>query len=201
MCHPVAVMMVASMAIAAYQAKQQKDTADAQADTQEAAMEYEQQNWLLEQEAAKDASQAQIDQLGIKQTQIADSATDQKTEAEREAQRLRATAIVAAGESGVSGILTQSILADLSLKHSEEMASIDGNLGGAMQQTQHEKDSARRRGMTVGTGPIDFIMRPNATDAFIQAGLGMASAAATAYGSKGSGADTAPKTAPKTYRA
>jgi hypothetical protein len=177
-------LMAMSMVMSAYMAHQQHEQAEAQADAQQAQQDYLQMNWLLEQEANQDAAQSQIDQLGIKQTQIADSGEQQLTVAEREARSAKARAIVASGEMGISGPLTQTLLDDLALKHSEEMASIEGNLGGAMQQTQYEKQEARRRGSTVGMGPANVIMRPNLTDAFIQAGLGIAGAGADYYATK-----------------
>jgi hypothetical protein len=70
------------------------------------------------------------------------------------------------------------------------MSAIEGNLGGAMQQTQYEKKEARRRGQTVGSGPANVILRPNLTDAFIEAGLGIAAAGANAYASKNTGKKT-----------
>jgi hypothetical protein len=174
----MAVGMVVSAAAAGYGAYTQHQNADAQADAQQKQLDYNQHNWLLEQEAKKGASQAQIDQLNIKQQQIADQGEEELTLAERETKAAESRAKVASGEMGVSGNVTDTILGHLSLLKEEQMAAIEGNIKGATQQTQHEKESAKRRGDTVGLGPANVIMRPNATDAFIQGGLGVASAAA-----------------------
>jgi hypothetical protein len=181
MCNPVAIAavgMVLSAAAAGYQAHAQHENAEAQADAQQKQLDYNQHNWLLEQEANKNAAQSQIDQLGVKQTQIADQGEEELTLAERENKAAEARAMVATGEMGVTGNLTDTIFGHLSLAREEQMAAIHGNIEGAMQQSQYEKDEAARRGTTVGTGPANVIMRPNATDAFIQGGLGVASAAA-----------------------
>jgi ribosomal protein L9 len=183
-------MAVVSIASAAYGAYSQHQQAEQQEEAAEKQQMYEQLNWLAEAEANKDAAQSQVDQLNIKQQQIADSGEQQLTQAEREARTARARAIVASGEMGVSGNLTEGILANLALKHSEEMSAIEGNLGGAMQQTQYEKKEARRRGQTVGSGPANVILSPNLTDAFIEAGLGIAAAGANAYASDNTGTKT-----------
>ena len=185
MCNPIAVMAVVSIASAAYGAYSSHQQAKGQEETAQKQQDYEQMNWLLEAEANQDAAQSQIDQLNIKQGQLVEQGEQELTVAERENRQMKARAIVAQGEMGVSGNLTKGILDELALKHSEEMAAIEGNLGGAIQQSQYEKDEAARRGKTVGTGPADVILRPNMTDAFIEAGLGIAGAAATAYGKSG----------------
>jgi len=193
MCNPVAVMAVVSIASAAYGAYSQHQQQETQEEAARKQQDYEQMNWLLEAEANQDAAQSQIDQLNIKQQQITEQGEQELTVAEREARMLKARAIVAQGEMGVSGNLTKGILDELALKHSEEMAAIEGNIGGAMQQSQYEKEEAARRGKTVGTGPASVILGPNLTDAFIEAGLGIAGATATAYGSGNTGKKTTTK--------
>jgi hypothetical protein len=190
MCEPTTILMVTSMAIAAYSAYSSHEQQEAEADAAENQQDYNQMNWLLEQEANQDAAQSQIDQINVQQVQEVEKGQEELTIAEREMKSVSARAMVASGEMGVSGNLSASLLDSLALQSSEQMAAIHGNIEGTTQQSQHEKEEAARRGKTVGTGPASVILRPNLTRSIIEGGLGIAGAGASAYSKRSKKTDT-----------
>jgi hypothetical protein len=117
MCDPVSIGMgVLSIGAMAMEHKGQSDLADAQNDATK-----------VQAESARDAYRANLDQTIVEQDQEKASATQSSLQQRQEMMKAQASARVAAGEAGVSGLSVDDLLNDLDSQGLTNMNSIEAN--------------------------------------------------------------------------
>lgn len=128
---------------------------------------------------AKNANQAAVNQYADTQVRIQqeqEAAAEKKVETAREARAARATALVTAGEAGVSGLSVQGLLQEFSGREGSFNASVDRNLHLSEMQLKNQL-----KGIHAQTKDrINSVQRAT-PPSFLSAGLRIAGAGMDAY--------------------
>lgn len=119
----------------------------------------------------------QYDQLSFRRIQERDAAVEEKMGANLDALRARSTARASAGESGVSGLSVDALIADYYGQQGRYNDGVDRNYANTSFQIDQEMKGAQARG-TTAIRNLPRGQRPS----FIDAGLRIGGAALGAYG-------------------
>ncbi len=114
MCSPLIVSSMIGAASTISSIQGQRYQADAQAEAQRLASAQERERF-----------QAEVSAMRTQQQQEAIARTQQKESSTRRAIEARATAVVSAGEAGVSGLSVNSLLSDIARRQAEFEFSVD----------------------------------------------------------------------------
>jgi hypothetical protein len=118
---------------------------------------------------------ADYDQITIAGKQAVDQAAEKNAEVAKQTAKTVATAKVAAGEGGVSGLSVDALLADVLGQEAGIKSSVEKNLTATGQQLQLEaSNTGRAYRSTVKGRPLSA--GPSALGAALQAGTGVLSA-------------------------
>lgn len=117
--------------------------------------------------------QAQMDRRAVQEQE---AASNRKFENNLERRAAQATAMVAAGESGVSGLSVEALFNDLGARTARANANIDHNTDYTMQQLEAEK-----RGQTYQTLDRINSVKRGTEPSLIDAGLRIAAAGVSSY--------------------
>ncbi|HJV74071.1 MAG TPA: hypothetical protein VJ654_07620 [Noviherbaspirillum sp.] len=112
-----------------------------------------------------DAYRQNLAQTGLQSSQAAEQASEKKFMNNRAAQEARSTALVQAGENGVSGLSVDSLLADIDMKRGEYNSSVDSNL----RDTNSALDDQRINIRNNAASRINQLRTPQAPDYLGQA--------------------------------
>jgi len=145
---------------------------------QDAAMEREQQNFLATAEANRRNYELQDAALTQKQNEINLQAYSQETELERQMRRERARLQVAAGESGVGGVLAARLQRNVEMAESLEASTIETNRQNQNAQVQFEKGMEKERAKM----PTLYQAKMDPTWSMVSGALSIGGQAAGAYG-------------------
>jgi hypothetical protein len=138
------------------------------------------QNRMYAENAAR-ANQSARDQMFQTQQRMLQeqaSAANEKIDVEREARAAKATAMTAAGESGVSGLSVDALLAEFDGRQAEYEDRIDQNTEWTLTQLNNEMKGIRSN----AEDRINSIQRA-AKPSFFDAGLRIAGAGLNSYNS------------------
>lgn len=135
--------------------------ADAQSDANEIA-----------KDSAMDARDANYDQLMAMSNQEKAAAEQQIQENDIDALKATERAKVAAGESGVTGLSVEALLADMYGKQARFTDNVNQNLENKQQQIAFERDNASR-GYTSAINSLPTVSKPNYIGAALDAGSGV----------------------------
>jgi len=169
MCEPVTIMAATMFATSAASQYQQYQVAGAQA---------EQQTKLYEQNRTNSykALAQEYGDIGARQSQEQAASSERKEEIARQERAERASAIVRAGEAGVSGNSVALGLGDISGAAARDRSTVTRNLEWTMGQLQRRKASAqtstinRINSMQTGSAPSKSAL-----------GLGIVNSGASSY--------------------
>jgi len=169
MCEPVTIMAATMFATSAASQYQQYQVAGAQA---------EQQTKLYEQNRTNSykALAQEYGDIGARQSQEQAASSERKEEIARQERAQRASAIVRAGEAGVSGNSVALGLGDISGAAARDRSTVTRNLEWTMGQLQRRKASAqtstinRINSMQTGSAPSKSAL-----------GLGIVNSGASSY--------------------
>lgn len=184
MCEPVTIaagLMAVTSAAGQYQSFK---AAEAQAEYQN---DYYEQN----KQQANAALAQQYNDIGIRQQQEQVAARQQKEEIGRQARADMATARVAAGAAGVSGLSVERGLRDISGAASRNYSNIDQNLDWTMGQLERQKKSVQ-----TGTASRISSVQKGQQPSKMALGIGLANTAASGYMQHDSLAPKSPKVTP-----
>lgn len=126
----------------------------------------------LAKESAMEARNANYDQLAAMAQQENAAAAQQIQENQIEALKSTATAEVAAGESGVTGLSVDALLADMWGKSARFEDNVNQNLEAKQQQIQFELDNANRSYQST-VNSLPAVQKPNYLGAALKAGSGI----------------------------
>jgi len=139
---------------------------------------YEQQRAMYEQNRQNALAAHRDTQVSMnaRQIQEQETAATQKFDTSQEARAARATARVAAGESGVSGFSVEHLMRDMYSRESRFNERVDNNLDWTMVQLQQEKKAS-------GYKAVDRInsVSPGTPPSFADAALRIASGGLNAF--------------------
>jgi hypothetical protein len=138
---------------------------------QDAAFQQQEQMYEENRQMAMANFRHQNDATTMRQAQEQETAANEKFDTMLEARSARATARVAAGESGVSGFSTEHLLRDMYSRESRFNGRVDTNLDWTMNQLQMEKKSQGFKALD----RINSVQRgtpPNFADAALRIGTG-----------------------------
>ena len=169
MCEPMTIMAATMFATSAASQYQQYQVAGAQA---------EQQTKLYEQNRTNSykALAQEYGDIGARQSQEQAASSERKEEIARQERAERASAIVRAGEAGVSGNSVALGLGDISGAAARDRSTVTRNLEWTMGQLQRRKASAqtstinRINSMQTGSAPSKSAL-----------GLGIVNSGASSY--------------------
>ncbi len=136
------------------------------------------QNRLYAENAARATRNAQDQQFQTQQRMLQEqiAAGNDKIDIEREARAAKATAIAAAGESGVSGLSVDALLAEFDGRAAEGKSRIDQNTDWTMTQLNNEMKGIRAN----AEDRINSVQRA-AKPSFFDAGLRIAGVGIDSY--------------------
>lgn len=139
MCYPVAIALAGlalTAATTAYSYNEQSKATKAQNEfNQEAADEGS--------KLANESFKQQASAVQLRQTQEADAVTQAKTENAKKAAQARATARVAAGEAGVSGLSVDALMNEYSRQEADQNSALTDNLASTNSQLQSDLGGIR----------------------------------------------------------
>ena len=155
MCEPATAMLVLSVASTAAGLYGQQQQAKAQ-------------NAYNEQQAKNtmEAYRANLAQTNLMQSQEQAAATQKINENNRAAEAARAKALVSAGESGISGLSVDALLADLSGEQARYNESVNQNYENASMAIDNQRTNAR----VTAASQINSLKTPQSPD-YLGAGL------------------------------
>ena len=155
MCEPATAMLVLSVASTAAGLYGQQQQAKAQ-------------NAYNEQQAKNtmEAYRANIAQTNLMQSQEQAAATQKINENNRAAEVARAKALVSAGESGISGLSVDALLADLSGEQARYNESVNQNYQNASMAIDNQRTNAQVN----AASQINSLKTPQSPD-YLGAGL------------------------------
>lgn len=175
MCEPTTIAMtamaVASTAYGIHESNTQQNYAEAVA----------KQNAEMQNAAAAENYKLQNRQLNLQQLQENEATALQKHQQRLAVQREVATARVAAGESGVSGLSIDSLFADIIRQGANNMTTLDRNLADANDQRDIEKKALQNNTWAGLQNPSFY----KGSNGMLGAGLQIASAGLGAYTASG----------------
>jgi len=125
-------------------------------------------------EASRAAAQADINQLTIQQAQVGEQAHDEMTHRAIKAKQDAASAVVAAGEMGLGAVTSEMLERGVYSAAGMDIATIEQNRQNKSKQIEFEKESAQRRGTTVGNAPYVRVPKVDWLGTSIGAGLQIA---------------------------
>lgn len=168
MCDPIS-MALTSLAVGAAQS-----VAQYQAESAAAA----QQNAYYRDNAARanKAAQEQMFQTQQRMLQEQEAGADEKIKNMRDARADRASATVAAGESGVSGLSVDALLREFSINESQANDAVDRNTELSLNQLQNEITGIRSN----AEARINGVQRA-ASPSFFNTGLSIAAKGLDSY--------------------
>ena len=123
-------------------------------------------------ENAIEARNANYDQLMAMSQQETASAEQQMRENDIDALKATERAKVAAGESGVTGLSVDALLADMYGKQARFTDNVNQNLENKQQQIDFERDNAER-GYRSTINNLPTVQKPSYAGAFLRAGSGV----------------------------
>jgi hypothetical protein len=174
MCNPalaVAAITVASSAYSIHESNTQQNYAEAVA----------KQNAEMQNAAAEENYKLQNRQLNMQQLQESEATALEKHKQRLAVQREVATARVAAGESGVSGLSIDSLFADIIRQGANNMTTLDRNLADANDQRDIEKKALQNNTWAGLQNPSFY----KGSNGMLGAGLQIASSGLSAYSAAG----------------
>lgn len=121
---------------------------------------------------AMNTRNANYDQLHLMSQQETASAEQQIAENAEEALRATETAKVAAGESGVTGLSVEALLADMYGKSARFEDNVNQNLENSQQQIAFEQENADR-GYQNTVNSLPIVAKPDYLGAALRAGSGV----------------------------
>lgn len=138
MCNPAAALMGAQMAIGAMSAKAEYDAQSERADQINDANATNRQNSIY-------AMQEEYRQTQRRQSQERDSAAEKVSQRQTQAQKETASARVAAGEAGISGISVESLYRDISQVSLNDQSNINQGADWNVEQLSSQMSGIRTK--------------------------------------------------------
>lgn len=129
------------------------------------------------------SANSQYRQLQDRQQQEADAAAQKVQEGNLQGAKARSTALVAAGEAGVSGLSVNNLINDFMAQEARYRNSVTTNLGYANQQVEAQKQGVYAEAQGRVNSVTPYMKEPVAQPNYVGAALRVGGSATSAYSS------------------